>query len=329
MRTYRQHMSVLCEAISVIATLQVLEARYPGGFAAYARDCPNRTLCHDDQLARVGFMHPDDVRAFVESLERAGLTVIRDDRFVDAAVVDQHSGPTLPCDWLQFTTKGAPRAWLTGHADGPMAAPVDWEPRDLVFTPAEAAAGLLVSPGPGDVDMLVDPKSGPVGYIGRSATGPAGVDRSHRDELADRRAAHDLQGALRVAQSWVDKREESAQAWYELGLVHVQLGEMWGAVQAFERASQLLPTYHEAKVNLGVALTRIGRAEEAVSVLRAAIATGPADPLAWFALAGAYGRLNQRDAEVRALRRCAQEEAELGEDSLTPFVEAQLHELDE
>lgn len=63
---------------------------------------PNATLCSDGELARVGFLDPADVKTYVESLERSGLQIIVEGRFVDGAVVDQQRGPTLQCDWLEF-----------------------------------------------------------------------------------------------------------------------------------------------------------------------------------------------------------------------------------
>jgi hypothetical protein len=66
-------MVVLIEAISVVIRRNEIEASYPGGWKSFAADAPNSTLCADSQLARVGFMQPSDVQAYVSELERSGL----------------------------------------------------------------------------------------------------------------------------------------------------------------------------------------------------------------------------------------------------------------
>ena len=95
-------MSVLIEGISVIVRADAILKKFPGGFAGFKKIVPNETLCADDELARVGFMSPNDVEAFVKNLERAGLTYIHQGQAVDINVVDQMRGIAIPCDWLAF-----------------------------------------------------------------------------------------------------------------------------------------------------------------------------------------------------------------------------------
>ena len=95
-------MAVLVEAISVIVRKQAIEARLRGGWQAFMATVPNNTFCDDGELARVGFMHPMDVQAYVQRLESLGLVFARDGAFVDIAVVDQGQGPTLSAQWLEF-----------------------------------------------------------------------------------------------------------------------------------------------------------------------------------------------------------------------------------
>ena len=61
-------MAVLIEAISVVIRAEVLHQRYPGGWVAFAGAVPNQTLCADSELARIGFVVPSDVEAYVTSL---------------------------------------------------------------------------------------------------------------------------------------------------------------------------------------------------------------------------------------------------------------------
>lgn len=96
-------MAVLVEAISVVARAEAILARYWGGWEAFKKDVPNQGLCADGELARVGFMTPADVEAWVRHLERQGLVYMREGKAADAVVVDQLRGPTTPCDWIEFS----------------------------------------------------------------------------------------------------------------------------------------------------------------------------------------------------------------------------------
>ena len=94
-------MAVLVEAISVIVRRPAIAERFNGGWPAFQRAIPNATGCYDDDLARVGFMTPADVEAFVSELEAGGLIFRREGKAGDFAVVDQLRGPTVPAPWLE------------------------------------------------------------------------------------------------------------------------------------------------------------------------------------------------------------------------------------
>ena len=61
-------MPVLAEALSVIIKKDSIDRLYKGGWNQFLLDCTNRTLCYDDDIARVGFMSPDDVGSFVNQM---------------------------------------------------------------------------------------------------------------------------------------------------------------------------------------------------------------------------------------------------------------------
>ena len=116
-------MAVLIEAISVVVRREVIDSRFPGGWDEFVCEVPNNTLCTDGQLARVGFMSPEDVREFVMMLGMGGLTYLEDGKAIDIAVVDHQRGPMADVDWLEFaylpfgdTGKKVAAAWLF---DGP------------------------------------------------------------------------------------------------------------------------------------------------------------------------------------------------------------------
>jgi hypothetical protein len=102
-------MAVLVEGISVVVRRDAIHRSFVGGWSAFVETVPNRTLCTDGAVARVGFMAPADVEAFIAELTRGHpdsvqhtMKCVVDGSFRDIAVVDQQRGPTLPCKWLEF-----------------------------------------------------------------------------------------------------------------------------------------------------------------------------------------------------------------------------------
>ena len=95
-------MAVLIEALSVIIRCDAIETRYLGGRETFLYAVPNQTLCADEQLARVGFMMPKDVKRYIERLEQAGLIFTRNNKSVDIVVFDQITGPSTACDWIEY-----------------------------------------------------------------------------------------------------------------------------------------------------------------------------------------------------------------------------------
>lgn len=95
-------MAVLIEAISVIVRAETILKKIPGGWDAFSATIPNKTMCSDNEIVRVGFMSPQDVAAFIFSLEQKGLIFLQAGTAMDLAVADQHRGLTTPCDWLEY-----------------------------------------------------------------------------------------------------------------------------------------------------------------------------------------------------------------------------------
>jgi len=123
-------MSVLAEALSVLARNTVLEKRYPGGVEGFARDCPNASFCSDGRISRVGFLSPRDTRFFLGVLEACGLQWSDAARLPEVAIVDQNLGLLHPCLWLEFgqARDGIPMCWDAAHRPGRLIVPLDWRP---------------------------------------------------------------------------------------------------------------------------------------------------------------------------------------------------------
>ena len=94
-------MAVLIEAISVVVRADALLRAF-GDWRLFKAQVPNDTLCADGELARVGFMTPEDVEAYVKLLTGAGLVFAENGHAKDIVVVDQQRGPTSPCTWIEF-----------------------------------------------------------------------------------------------------------------------------------------------------------------------------------------------------------------------------------
>ena len=80
-------MPVLIEAISIVIRAEVVNKLYPGGWDGFRDDCPNKTLCEDNELIRVGFMTPTDAQQFVNDLAKFGIEYVRDGKAIDLVVV--------------------------------------------------------------------------------------------------------------------------------------------------------------------------------------------------------------------------------------------------
>lgn len=144
-------MAVLVEAISIVIKLESIETKYAGGWPGLKKNCPNKTLCADECIARMGFMTPDDVEDAVKSLQSQDLIYQdHEGRAVDLIVIDQLRGPTIPCDWIEFghiTLNSAnaikvAAARMAGQVDTALITPEDWSfetslSRNYGFVPTE------------------------------------------------------------------------------------------------------------------------------------------------------------------------------------------------
>ena len=172
-------MAVLVEAISVLVRFEALDDRFPGGWEAFRDAVPNRTLCCDGELARVGFMDARDVGPFVERLEGHGLVFLADDgRAVDIAVADQQRGLTTRCDWIECgrVTMGGnsvAAARLAGSSVSTLATPIGWSfegslSHTFGFVPGDASGGGLDLVRSEDAtDVYRSRLTGGVSYTGR------------------------------------------------------------------------------------------------------------------------------------------------------------------
>jgi hypothetical protein len=95
-------MAVLVEGISVVIRVERIKGSARGGWEGFLATVPNRSLCTDGELARVGFMAREDVAAYLAQLQHAGLVHLLGGEAVDFVVVDQLRGPASRCDWVYY-----------------------------------------------------------------------------------------------------------------------------------------------------------------------------------------------------------------------------------
>lgn len=127
-------MSVLIEANNIVLRIETIEEKYPGGVDQYIKDCPNRSLCMDDEIIRIGFLTLRETEQFVRYLESLGFRCVTNGQFDEIAVLDQFEGFYYPCDWLDFTnTAGAEHMQrisackIKGASHAVVSVPQGWE----------------------------------------------------------------------------------------------------------------------------------------------------------------------------------------------------------
>jgi hypothetical protein len=128
-------MAVLAEAISVIVRGDSIESKFPGGWVAFMGWVQNQTLCGDREIARIGFMSPDDTRGFIQELETQGLQYLNDGEAVDIVVADQQRGLAARCNWAEFgripwggdDSKPVPAVRMVDSASSELMTPDGWD----------------------------------------------------------------------------------------------------------------------------------------------------------------------------------------------------------
>lgn len=308
-------MAVLVEAISVIARREAITRRYEGGWPGFVADVPNDTLCADSEVARVGFMHPDDVGAFVRLLEHQGFVFLDSvGSAVDIVVVDQREGPTTPCAWIEFFRQDVPggsvsAARLAGSHEDNLFCPDGWEfehslSHSFQFHPGrkpdENFEFVRTEHG---TDVFRDRRtrqefymSHPTMLRSRDEEYPSADDEASRQEYEALwakasdlllpyfgphnrpKTAEDIAKVAR-ARDALDRITSLGSAtwrpWWLLGVARRLLRDREGAYAAFARAYGMAPDEIEVGRNLGMECITLGYAQEAIAVTAAMVRIWP------------------------------------------------------
>ncbi len=95
-------MAILIEGTSVVIKRSSINEKFEGGWQTFLEDMPHNAYCFVQDIVRVTFMSPVDVRSYVKRLERFGLVYMQDGHAQDLVIVDQLSGMLAPCRWAEF-----------------------------------------------------------------------------------------------------------------------------------------------------------------------------------------------------------------------------------
>jgi hypothetical protein len=119
-------MAVALEFIDFIVPINLIKAKYPGGWDQCLKDHSallGGRVWHDDHLLRDGAMSPAGIEALVSEWTALGFEPMREvngkKTWQDCCVTEHmFGGPTLPCDWIEITEDGR-AAFLKGTEPGP------------------------------------------------------------------------------------------------------------------------------------------------------------------------------------------------------------------
>lgn len=169
-------MSVLVEGITVVFRNDSADARVAGGWEAVRQNAPNNTFRTDGRVSAVSFMVPDDVDHFIISLENVGFKFVESGSSIDIAVVDQRTGFTTVCDWLETDVdhRGVRYCWSAGSTPGEMAVFKNWNFKSSLyssnssFIPNDALSNALDFIETRDnLNVYRDKKTGEERFVGR------------------------------------------------------------------------------------------------------------------------------------------------------------------
>lgn len=182
-------MAVLIEVLSLVIRVDRVQARFPGGWAAFQLHVQaHPTFCADGELARLGFMHPGDVEALIRDLRGAGLRYVVESagvrRAEDMVVVDQNQGPMVAADWLEFYhvdtapdgSQPVAVARLQGSTETRTVFPAGWRWEGSMSRTAEfvhndkADETVTFVRSEDGLDVYRDNRTGELRYIGRRRT---------------------------------------------------------------------------------------------------------------------------------------------------------------
>lgn len=129
-----------------------------------------------------------------------------------------------------------------------------------------------------------------------------GWEQTRRETFALVQAGR-LQEARQMLRAFCGANSAGAEAWFLLGAVEGQLGNIEGAIAACKNAIALQPDYVDAHYNLAQAYVHRGDHAAAIEHYRTVLGARPDDPLVLGNLAYALGKVGEFDEAAACCRR--------------------------
>lgn len=133
-------MAIVVEALTLIIRRLTLDLQYPGGSEKYLEELGDpsfnaRWICADEDLTAASFLS-DHLGRALEHISERGLLISDESGYVDAAILDELTGPTLTCEWMEWARSDddLTRAWVAGGERDSLTTPADFKPARLVRT---------------------------------------------------------------------------------------------------------------------------------------------------------------------------------------------------
>jgi protein O-GlcNAc transferase len=104
----------------------------------------------------------------------------------------------------------------------------------------------------------------------------------------------------------VEMEPSDAAMWSDLGVAEQYCGELGAAAAAYERSLALEPGNTNTLANYGFLLVQLGRAREAIGLLKPALESGAATALIWTAAGHAYRAVGDEASAVPAFREAVE-----------------------
>lgn len=184
-------MAVVVEALTLVVRRAALDASYPGGADAYLEDLTGRGrsarwACADEHLAAASYYTPD-IAHKIRSLMEYGFVYEDNGTCVDLTVIDELTGPVVPCDWISWKRDPGVSsvAWLASENPGELATPDGWTPAHLARSDVRDEDGMFKLAEEGGVETWLDTGTGEVlcGPADRAGNAPGPLMQGIRSAL--------------------------------------------------------------------------------------------------------------------------------------------------
>lgn len=301
-------MAVSALVFSVIVRNLSVERHLPEGQDDLEQACPNSTFCSDGTISRIGFMALEDATAFIDWLRSVGFIVLRDGKSDEVALTYHLTGFLYQCDWLELGVfEGHPIAWLKGSDPGTAYIPA--------FERGSPTHGLRPSDfneqyefveKRDNLDVYRNKITGEEVYVGRTQSEDTSSEQMSEVEQArwqhiyyeaidlvkgelifdnlprpgklDAVVSKRLSSALHLLEESIEILPRAWASYFWVGKIHERFGDYTAALQAYQRALEIIPAHPILTKEASVAAFNLGMYTTAMELTKIALQVNPKDP---------------------------------------------------